>query len=91
MKALDIGSGSGILTAIMGRMVTANEKKGKVIGIDYIKALVDLSVHNINKGKERELFQNKSIELRQGDGWKGAGEEGPFDAIHVGEKDDDLY
>nr|KAF6507070.1 protein-L-isoaspartate (D-aspartate) O-methyltransferase [Rousettus aegyptiacus] len=45
-KALDVGSGSGILTACFARMVGAS---GKVIGIDHIKELVDDSINNVRK------------------------------------------
>ncbi|KAA8582979.1 hypothetical protein FQN60_015525 [Etheostoma spectabile] len=45
-KALDVGSGSGILSVCFARMVGA---KGKVIGIDHIKELVDDSVTNVKK------------------------------------------
>ncbi|KAG8582947.1 hypothetical protein GDO81_008233 [Engystomops pustulosus] len=45
-KALDVGSGSGILTACFSRMVGA---KGRVVGIDHIKELVDDSVNNVKK------------------------------------------
>ncbi|XP_076872504.1 protein-L-isoaspartate(D-aspartate) O-methyltransferase isoform X4 [Brachyhypopomus gauderio] len=45
-KALDVGSGSGILSVCFARMVGP---KGKVIGIDHIKELVDDSVNNVKK------------------------------------------
>uniref|UniRef100_A0A4X1VQB1 Protein-L-isoaspartate(D-aspartate) O-methyltransferase n=1 Tax=Sus scrofa TaxID=9823 RepID=A0A4X1VQB1_PIG len=45
-KALDVGSGSGILTACFARMVGPS---GKVIGIDHIKELVDDSINNVRK------------------------------------------
>ncbi|XP_040614131.1 protein-L-isoaspartate(D-aspartate) O-methyltransferase isoform X3 [Mesocricetus auratus] len=45
-KALDVGSGSGILTACFARMVG---QSGKVIGIDHIKELVDDSINNVKK------------------------------------------
>ncbi|MEQ2187094.1 hypothetical protein GOODEAATRI_001001 [Goodea atripinnis] len=45
-KALDVGSGSGILSVCFARMVGP---KGKVIGIDHIKELVDDSINNVKK------------------------------------------
>uniref|UniRef100_A0A8C9F481 Protein-L-isoaspartate(D-aspartate) O-methyltransferase n=1 Tax=Pavo cristatus TaxID=9049 RepID=A0A8C9F481_PAVCR len=45
-KALDVGSGSGILTACFSRMVGP---KGQVVGIDHIKELVDDSINNVKK------------------------------------------
>ncbi|KAL7987693.1 hypothetical protein Chor_006612, partial [Crotalus horridus] len=45
-KALDVGSGSGILTSCFARMVGP---KGQVVGIDHIKELVDDSINNVKK------------------------------------------
>jgi len=45
-KALDVGSGSGYLTACMALMM---EPEGHVIGIDHIPELVDRSIKNIQK------------------------------------------
>ncbi|KAK7906814.1 hypothetical protein WMY93_015426 [Mugilogobius chulae] len=45
-KALDVGSGSGILSVCFARMVGP---KGKVLGIDHIKELVDDSINNVKK------------------------------------------
>ena len=44
--ALDVGSGSGYLTACMGIMVGS---KGQVYGIDHIPQLVETSIANIEK------------------------------------------
>ena len=50
MRALDVGSGSGYLAAVMARMVGAEEREGgKVVGIDYLSPLVELAVENIMK------------------------------------------
>lgn len=43
-KALDIGSGSGYLLACMGHMVGP---RGRVIGIEHIRELVDISMKNL--------------------------------------------
>ena len=45
-NALDVGSGSGYLTACMGIMVGP---KGQVYGIDHISQLVEKSIANIEK------------------------------------------
>ncbi|GMR62900.1 hypothetical protein PMAYCL1PPCAC_33095, partial [Pristionchus mayeri] len=45
-KALDIGSGSGYLTAAMAIMVGP---RGKVVGIEHIPELVEMSKRNIEK------------------------------------------
>lgn len=45
-KVLDVGSGSGYLTACMAKMVGTT---GKVIGIEHIPELVEISKRNIEK------------------------------------------
>jgi protein-L-isoaspartate(D-aspartate) O-methyltransferase len=64
-KALDVGVGSGYLAACFAEMVG---EKGKVIGIDYLKALVERSEKNLKKDGR---LPSTIIELRTGDGWKG--------------------
>lgn len=58
--------GSGYLCACMAQMVG---KSGKVIGIDHIKELVNLSRDNIIK-KDKYLLDGK-VKLMVGDGWNG--------------------
>uniref|UniRef100_A0A3Q2PNH6 Protein-L-isoaspartate(D-aspartate) O-methyltransferase n=1 Tax=Fundulus heteroclitus TaxID=8078 RepID=A0A3Q2PNH6_FUNHE len=79
-KALDVGSGSGILSVCFARMVGA---KGKVIGIDHIKELVDDSINNVKKD-DPSLITSGRVKLLVGDGRMGHPEEAPYDAIHVG-------
>ncbi|XP_040614129.1 protein-L-isoaspartate(D-aspartate) O-methyltransferase isoform X1 [Mesocricetus auratus] len=79
-KALDVGSGSGILTACFARMVG---QSGKVIGIDHIKELVDDSINNVKKD-DPMLLSSGRVRLVVGDGRMGYAEEAPYDAIHVG-------
>ncbi|KAJ8797257.1 hypothetical protein J1605_017485 [Eschrichtius robustus] len=79
-KALDVGSGSGILTACFARMVGPS---GKVIGIDHIKELVDDSVNNVRKD-DPMLLSSGRVQLVVGDGRMGYAEEAPYDGIHVG-------
>ena len=98
MRALDVGSGSGYLTACMALMVG---DKGVAVGIDHIPDLVELSRSNLQKvrhpcqcsssnndvlmqdGKE-PLLQSGRVRLVAGDGRKGVPESGPYNAIHVG-------
>ena len=80
MRALDVGSGSGYLTACMAYMVG---QTGKVHGIDHIPQLVDSSVNNINKGNG-ELLTSGIVEMHTGDGRLGYAPGAPYDAIHVG-------
>lgn len=48
-KALDVGSGSGYLSAAMAKLVTAGNAQGKVIGMDHIPQLVEMSKNNCCK------------------------------------------
>jgi len=79
-KVLDVGSGSGYLSAVFGKAVG---KTGKVIGIDIYEDLVDKAKRNIEKGAP-DLLEEGIVTIKLGDGWLGEAEEGPFDAIHVG-------
>jgi protein-L-isoaspartate(D-aspartate) O-methyltransferase len=89
VNILDVGCGSGYLTAALGRLVDASEgepilgKPGKVYGIDVYPELVDMTRENIQK-EDGDLLTNKVVEISIGDGWKGLPDKGPFDAIHVG-------
>lgn len=79
---LDIGSGSGYLTAVLGELVGPS---GVVIGVDHIAALVELARCNVGKSENgaRMLDAGRVVFVR-GDGRKGWEEAGPYDAIHVG-------
>lgn len=77
---LDVGSGSGYLTACMAYLVRPG---GKTIGVDHIQELVDKSITNIKKN-HRALFDEGSLEIHKGDGRQGYAAEAPYDAIHVG-------
>jgi len=54
---LDVGCGSGYLTAAMARMV---EPKGRVVGIDIVKPLVSLAKNNIEKADDDLLTKGAS-------------------------------
>ena len=81
MQVLDIGSGSGILTACMALMVGAS---GKVVGIDHYAGLVKFSMENIKRDGKESLLDSGNIILIAGDGREGYTEAGPYNAIHVG-------
>lgn len=85
-KALDVGSGSGYLTACMGYMVG---KSGLAVGIDHIPELKDMATNNIRQGNP-DLLSNGRVKLIVGDGRKGYVEDSPYDAIHVGAAAKDL-
>ena len=92
-KALDIGSGSGYLTAAMGYLVcegcevpkdpSALASCGKVIGIDHIPQLTEGAIANVKKGNS-ELLDTGIVTFVTGDGRQGYDKEAPYDAIHVG-------
>jgi protein-L-isoaspartate(D-aspartate) O-methyltransferase len=73
-KVLDVGSGSGYLTAVLANLVAPN---GTVIGIDHIQPLNDMANRNMAKSEEGRR-------MLTGDGRKGWPEGAPYDAIHVG-------
>ena len=52
-SALDVGSGSGYLTACMAKMVGP---QGRVTGIEHIPELVDKAHVNISRGKLASLL-----------------------------------
>jgi len=81
MKALDVGSGSGYLTACMALMVGTS---GKAVGIDHIQELVDTSKTNLINDAKESLLESGQITLVVGDGRKGWSQLGPYNAIHVG-------
>eukprot|EP01083_Nonionella_stella_P281875 959341_1 len=80
--ALDVGSGSGYLVGCMAYMVG---DKGKVVGIEHIKELLDLSMKNLSKSHSN-LLKSKNVLLINGDGRKGYAnpDYAPYDCIHVG-------
>lgn len=81
-RVLDIGSGSGYLTAVLANLVGST---GNVVGIDHIKPLVDLSIANMKKSESgRQMLDSGQVKFVVGDGRKGWEEDAPYDAIHVG-------
>ncbi|XP_038638673.1 protein-L-isoaspartate(D-aspartate) O-methyltransferase-like [Scyliorhinus canicula] len=79
-RALDVGSGSGFLTACMARMVSPT---GIVVGIDHIPELVERSIHNVESDNST-LLSSGRLSLIVGDGRRGYPNGAPYDAIHVG-------
>ncbi|CAM9848577.1 unnamed protein product [Scytosiphon promiscuus] len=79
-RVLDVGCGSGFLTAALSRLAGVG---GRVFGMDYIPELVELTRTNLNKD-DATLLSSEKVLLKTGDGWKGWKENGPYDAIHVG-------
>ena len=81
-RILDVGSGSGYLTHVLANLVGP---QGRVVGIEHIPGLVELSRKNMAKSQEgRSMLETEKVKLIVGDGRKGWPEDGPYDAIHVG-------
>lgn len=86
-RVLDVGCGSGYLTHVLANIVCGGDGtgEGKVVGIDHIKGLTDMSDKNMRKSEEgRRLLETGKVEFITGDGRKGYAAAGPYDAIHVG-------
>ncbi|KAJ8353591.1 hypothetical protein SKAU_G00211580 [Synaphobranchus kaupii] len=79
-SALDVGSGSGYLTACFARMVGPT---GRVVGIEHIEELVQESLQNIRTDNP-DLLTSGRIKVVVGDGRLGFPDGAPYDAIHVG-------
>eukprot|EP00873_Tetraselmis_striata_P013352 jgi/Tetstr1/433616/TSEL_022881.t1 len=85
-RVLDVGCGSGILLAYMARMAPAS---AALVGLEIVGRLAERSAANLRAdgfavGDDPRDGQHARIEVRQGDGWQGAADLGPFDAINVG-------
>lgn len=81
MRALDVGSGTGYLTACFAMMVGP---EGRAVGIDHIPELVSWSIENIKKSPAAPLLKSGALSIHAGDGRLGWPEAAPYDAIHVG-------
>ncbi|XP_050301362.1 LOW QUALITY PROTEIN: protein-L-isoaspartate(D-aspartate) O-methyltransferase-like [Anthonomus grandis grandis] len=79
-RSLDVGSGSGYLTACMAKVMG---EKGIAVGIDHIPELVEMAKANVMKGNS-DLLTSGRVQFVTGDGRQGYAEKGPYDAIHVG-------
>lgn len=75
--ALDIGSGSGYLTACMAEMVGP---EGKVVGVEHISELVDMSERNVAKNKN-QLLESGRVKFVVADGRLGYAKDGPYDCM----------
>lgn len=89
-RVLDVGSGSGYLTAVIAELV-CNGEDGKVVGLEHIRELKEFGEKNLGKSeKGKSLLESAKVEFVEGDGRKGwvDGKGGEtrelWDAIHVG-------
>ncbi|XP_015695970.1 protein-L-isoaspartate O-methyltransferase 1-like isoform X2 [Oryza brachyantha] len=81
MRALDVGSGTGYLTACFALMVGPH---GRVVGVEHIPQLVASSIENIKKSAAAPQLNDGSLSIHIADGREGWPELAPYDAIHVG-------
>lgn len=81
MRALDVGSGTGYLTACFAMMVGPD---GQAIGVEHIPELVAASIENIKRSAAEPLMRGGSLSVHVADGRLGWPELAPYDAIHVG-------
>ena len=86
-KVLDIGSGSGWTSALLGYLVAGRDfeadkenLKGKVIGLEIIPELVDFGRKNVAK---YNFIEKGIVEIVCADGSHGYPQEAPFDRILV--------
>ncbi|KAK3406601.1 hypothetical protein EUGRSUZ_K02777 [Eucalyptus grandis] len=64
MHALDIGSGTGYLTACFALMVGP---EGRAVGVEHIPELVTSSIKNIEKSEAASLLKQGSLSINVGD------------------------
>eukprot|EP00505_MAST-04D_sp_SCG-Rhode-Island_P002588 Stramenopile-MAST_4_protein_2588 len=76
---LDVGSGSGYLTACLSRMAP----RGSVVGIDHIEALVEDALDSV-RADDPSLLENDRLQFKVVDGFQGYEPLAPYDLIHVG-------
>jgi protein-L-isoaspartate(D-aspartate) O-methyltransferase len=83
-RCLDVGAGSGYLTACMAEMVATSSSTPSVcvIGVEHVPELVAQAVSNVARACPAHV--RDSIQFTVGDGRMGAAGHGPFNAIHVG-------
>ncbi|WOK94521.1 protein-L-isoaspartate O-methyltransferase-like isoform X2 [Canna indica] len=81
MRVLDVGSGTGYLTACFAMMVGP---EGRAVGVEHIPELIDFSINNIKKSAASSFLEKGSLSVHVADGRLGWPELAPYDAIHVG-------
>ena len=75
-RVLDIGSGSGYLTHVLANLVAPG---GFVVGVDHIRALVELAEANTRKSAEgATLLESGRIKYVKADGRRGFAEGGTW-------------
>jgi protein-L-isoaspartate(D-aspartate) O-methyltransferase len=81
-RVLDIGSGSGFLTAVLAELVGPS---GTVVGVEHVRELVESSIAAIAACSPALSSRTRILEADGRLGWPSSSmEESSFDAIHVG-------
>jgi len=76
-RILEVGTGSGYQTAILGTIGKLDGRVGKVFTVERLGSLIE-------RARERLTAMGvRNVRFRHGDGYKGWPEEGPFDGILV--------
>ncbi|ESZ96698.1 protein-L-isoaspartate O-methyltransferase [Sclerotinia borealis F-4128] len=86
-RVLDVGSGSGYLTAVLAELVfpsssshsssqvpgevRRSREMGKVVGLEHIRALKDLGEFNMRKSEKGRKWLEEKVEFVVGDGREG--------------------
>lgn len=81
-RVLDVGSGSGYLTACFAELVA--QETGKVTGVEHVQALVSDAEENVKRDGKRGLIDDGVVQFVCGDGREGYPANAPYDCIHVG-------
>ncbi|PKA56625.1 Protein-L-isoaspartate O-methyltransferase [Apostasia shenzhenica] len=81
MRVLDVGSGTGYLTACFAMMVGP---QGRAVGVEHIPELIAFSIENISKSAASTLLKEGYLSVHVSDGRLGWADLAPYDAIHVG-------
>lgn len=80
-RILDVGAGSGYLTACFARMV--QPQQGRVFGLEIVSGLAQFARKNL-QGADPDLVDTGVVSLHCCNGWDGLPNEAPFQFIHVG-------
>lgn len=86
-RVLDVGSGTGYLSACFAELVGCAEGEGVVVGIEHIDELMQFSLENVKRDGKGALLKpdaDAPFRLVTGDGRDGYEKMAPYDAIHVG-------
>jgi protein-L-isoaspartate(D-aspartate) O-methyltransferase len=90
-NVLDIGCGSGYVTACMADLIHIGQNDSKVVGIDIYSSLVKLTHKNLKKyPRHSKQLNRKNIIIKCQNGWNGFISEAPYHFIHVGAMADNI-